>query len=410
MSITYKIQSGDTFDKISRKLYGTEQWSNFLQQVNPGFKEPLTAGTILAVPDLPGRPRLIPQRGPAQTEDEVAIMIEGERFRFWNSARWTRTFDAFGTIELSAPFEAGGIDFQDIFRPLSYKQIEVTVGGEPQFTGTMIDINPQIEGDSKTVQVSGYALPGVLEDCEPPFTASPLEFVKMDLQKIAGIVCGWFGLTVEFEADPGPAFDKVAIKPDEKVHGFLAGLAQQRNLVISDTARGAVLFRQSEKDGSPETKLIQGQPPLLSVDPQINPREFFSHITGRRPAKVGKKGSRFSVKNPKLDGVIRPHTFAVEDAPGADIKAAVFAKSGRMFANAASYGAAVSDWRSHRGNLWRPGMFIDLSAPDAMIYNGFRFLLREAVFSVSDTERAAALDLTFPEAFSGDTPRRLPWD
>jgi len=55
-------------------------------------------------------------------------------------------------------------------------------------------------------------------------------------------------------------------------------------------------------------------------------------------------------------------------------------------------------------------MFIDLSAPDAMIYNGFRFLLREAVFSVSDTERAAALNLTFPQAFSGGVPRILPWD
>lgn len=410
MSITYSIQSGDTFDGISRKLYGTEKWSNFLKQVNPGFKEPLTAGTILAVPDLPGVPRIVPARGPAQSEDEVAIMIEGNRFRFWTSARWTRAFDAFGTIELSAPFEAGAIDFKETFRPLSFKRIEVTVGGVPKFTGTIIDIKPQIDGDSKTVQVSGYALPGVLEDCEAPFTASPLEFQKMNLQKIAGIVCGWFGLSVEFEADPGPVFDKVSIDPTEKVHGFLTKLAQQRDLVISDTDRGAVVFRQSAEDGSPETKLIQGQPPLLGVDPQINPREFFSHITGRRPAKVGKKGSRFSVKNPKLDGVIRPHTFAVDDAPGADIKTAVFAKSGRMFANAASYGAAVSEWRSHRGNLWAPGMFIDLSAPDAMVYNGFRFLLREAVFSVSDNERAVELDLIFPEAFSGGTPRSLPWD
>lgn len=410
MSTTYSVIAGDTFDSIARKKYGTENEADRIARANPGVAEPLTAGTVLTVPVLPSAPKDLQPQAPAADPDETAILIDGTRFRFWDKVRITRAIDAMDTVEFGAPFEADVPGFRETFRPFSFKPVVTTVGGVPLFTGTMVGVSPAVENSQKIVSVSGYSLPGVLNDCTPPASAFPLEFNNQGLREIATTLAAPFGLSVIFQADQGAIFERVATEPGKKVLAFLTELAKQRNLIVSSTPEGALIFWQSVEAGSPVARLQEGSAPVLSVTPFFSPQEYYSHITGIEPVIVGLAGSQFTVKNPRLQGVVRPITFNAPDTLDADVKAAVEAKSGRMFGNMASYSIRVATWRDPQGELWRPNTTVTLLAPDAMVYSEYEFVIRSVELEREGKVKTATLNLVIPGSFSGQVPEVLPWD
>ncbi len=403
----YITTTGDTFSLVSRKKYGTEQEASRIARANPGTTEPLQVGTVLVIPPVP---RDLAQNAPADRPDEVALLIDGVRFRFWDSVSITRSIDIMDTITFGTPFDPDAPGFKENFRPMSFKPVAVTVGGEPLFTGTMVGVDPSLQNNSKTLSVSGYSLPGVLNDCTMPSSSNPLEYNGLTLQEIATSAAGVFGLQVEFDADPGPAFERVAADPAQKVLKFLSGLAEQRNLVVTDTAGGALSFVQSVQPGNPVAILEQGEAPLLGVTPTFNPQSYYSHITGLTNTIVGIVGPQFTVKNPLLTGVLRPLTYRPADTRDSEIRTSVETKMGRMFGNVASYSAAVATWRDPSGALWEPNTTIRLTAPGAMIYNPYEFVIRSVQFDRSATSETAVLNLVLPGSFSGEIPEALPWD
>lgn len=410
MSATYAIIAGDTFDQIARKVYGSEVDSPLIIRSNPGLAEPLTPGVIIFIPDKPAAPAIAPQSAAADNEDEVALSVGGERFRFWESVAISLSMDTLDAIEFSAPFEVDNAKFRKTFRPLSFQGLTVTVGGRLLFTGTMLTPKPIITPERRTVSVTGYSKPGVLNDCTLPASAFPLEFNGQGLKEIATTVAAPFGLSVKFAADPGAIFERVAIEPGKKVFQFLSDLARQRNLVISSTFAGALLFQQSVRPGRPVARLEEGVSPLISVTPNYKEQEYYSHITGLQPTKLGKNGSQFTVSNPRLSGIMRPFTFNSDDTPGAAAKSATEAKAGRMFANVVSYSIAVVGWRDPQGARWTPNRTIKLLAPGAMVYNEYEFVIRSVSLTKAGDNKSATMVLVLPGSFEGKIPEAMPWD
>lgn len=408
MPTKYLIIEGDTYDTIARKVYGDDQQSGRIRRANPGATDPLIAGTSLTIPDNV----VFEDQGirTASTSNEVAIRIEGVRFRFWSSVVINLALDAVSTIDFTAPFEPDNTDFREIFRPFSYKAIDIDVGGVRLFSGTIMDIVPSMSIDSRTVSVSCYALPGVTGDCTAPASAYPIEWDAINLQTIAENVTDFFGLTIVFDGDAGPVFERSTLSPGEKVLPWLANLAAQRGFVISSTAEGALFFTKSITEGTPVANLIEGISPVVSIMPAFKSQEYYSDITGVTPVLVGLEGPQYTEKNKHLPNAIRPHTFTSNDTFGADLPEAVRSKIGRMFANAINYELFVATWRDPSGNLWKPNTLITLDAPGAMIYGKSTFLIRSVTLQKTDSKESATLSLVLPDAFAGKVPETLPWD
>lgn len=406
----YSTRAGDTFEAVARKVYGDERRARLIAQANPGVSEPLAPGTVLSTPPAPGVPAdKIPQ-APTATGNEVALLIDGRRFRFWSDMRITRSLDAMDLVEFNAPFEADAPGFRETFRPFSYKPLDVTVGGVPLFTGTLVGIMPDLANDQKTIGVSGYSRPGVLNDCTAPASAYPIEFNGLDLKAIAAALCEPFGVAVVFTGPVGSAFGRAAVEPGATVLSFLSDLARQRGLVVSSTPTGELLFQQSVQVGQPVAVLQQGASPVLGVTPSFSPQQYYSHITGLEAVRVGTQGSQFTVRNPHLAGTVRPMTFSAPDVEGGDITDAVQAKAGRMYGNMAAYAVQVSSWRDPQGNLWAPNTTVSLEAPGAMVYSAYEFVVRSVRFDRAGSSESAELDLVLPGSFSGQTPEAMPWD
>ena len=411
MSGTYKVAPGDTFELISRRIYGTEGGASRIAKANPGAVEPLQAGTTLVIPVSPAGPVDRHADTPAASLSEVAIRIDGKRFRFWDSVSIRRSLDSFDQVSLTAPFSVDLPGFRETFKPFSYREIDVTIGGVPLFTGTLVSVVPEITPERKSIVAGGYSLPGVLNDCTMPASAAPLEYHDQNLRDIARSIAGVFGLSVEFTADPGPVFEPpVRMDPGKKVLPFLTELAKQRNMVIGNTESGALLFRRSTGEGAPAANFRQGERPLISVNPLFNPQEYFSDITGIQPVYFGLGGDAFPEKNPRLTGVMRPYTFNITDTESAAGAEVVNAKIGRMFGNAASYSIEVATIRDPAGAVWAPDSVVTLLAPDAMVYNESRFTIRTVDIVRTRDAESAILNLVLPGAFGGQIPEVLPWD
>jgi len=146
------------------------------------------------------------------------------------------------------------------------------------------------------------------------------------------------------------------------------------------------------------------------VSPFFSPQQYYSHITGLESVLVGTSGSQYTVRNPYLAGVIRPHTFKSPDTQGGTVQDSVRAKAGRMFGNMAAYGVQVSTWRDPSGALWRPNTTVVLNAPGAMVYSDYEFVVRSVRFDRTGDNESAELDLVLPGSFSGKIPEALPWD
>lgn len=406
----YSIINGDTFSSISRKEYGTEVNAGRIAAANPGVVEPLSPGTTLTIPVLPSAPKDVPQDGGAADEDEVALLLGGLRFRFWEKVVITKSIDNMDTVLFGAPFDADSPEARESFRPFSYKPVEITVGGAPFFKGTMVSVDPVLEENKRTITVGCYSLPGVLSDCTAPASSFPLEFNDQGLREIAKTLAAPFGINVIFDASQGAVFERVALEPGKTVLSFLIDLAKQRNLVITSDPSGSLVFIQSIVDGVPVAKLEQGASPVVSVSPVFDPQGYYSHITGIEPVIVGLKGSQHTVKNTKVSGVVRPFTFKAPDTIDSNLPEAVSAKVGRMFGQMASYSVFVSTWRDPSGKLWEPNTIVTLQAKNAMIYSEYKFVIRSVEFTRDNLSKTAVLNLVIPGAYSGKIPERLPWE
>lgn len=400
--MSYTTRDGDTFETVSRNVYGVATDAALLRSANPGTPEPMPAGLTLRVPAQGNRQ---PIGTSASERNEVAVLINGAAYSRWSTVTVTRSLDSLDTYELTGPFEPDEPGFRETFAPFSFAPVVITVGGAPLFTGTQLTPTPQF-GTPRTIAVAGYALPGVLSDCSPPASAFPLTFNGLDLALIATQLATPFGVPVIFEGSAGAIFDQVEVRPTDTVLSFLIKLAKQRGLVVGNTTAGALVFRKPAAS-VPVARLTAGSPPMLSAAPQFNPQAYYSDVTGIEPADVGNEGGQQStVKNPFARNIMRPKTVDLPDLAAGELQAATEAAFGRMLASSVEYSVEVSTWRNEAGGLWEPGDTVTVTAPGAMIYQPYNFLIRSVTFRRQDV---ATLVLVLPESFAGGVPARLPW-
>lgn len=411
MADKYIIRQGDTFASIAANVYGDDQRSSKISDANPGVAEPLVAGQAITIPRAPSE---LPQ---ARADgSDITISVNGARYRFWSDVTINMAIDSIPTIELTTVWDPSDATLRETFRPFGYQDVGVQVGGSTLFTGTLVGIVPDFDDEQgvSTLTVGAYSTPGVLNDCTAPASAYPnaVEFNDMTLGSIAKALAGFFGIEVSEATSPGAAFGRVALNPAERITGFLASLASQRNALLSATPEGRLLIWRADTTAAPVATLTQGESPLVSVAPFFDPQQHYSTITGIEPVVVGLAGAQYTVRNAALTsaGVQRPYTYEASDTVGGDVPTAVQTKAGRMYGATVSYEVELSTWFDPTGNVWRPNTIVVVDAPAAMVYRPTRLLVRSVTLKQTESARTAALSLVLPESFAGEVPEVMPWD
>lgn len=345
------------------------------------------------------------------TTPDVSVKIGERQFRYWEQIEIRRSLDNFSTVELSAPFEPAEEDFRELFRPFTYKDIQVYVDDGLLFTGQLIGVEPRATAQSTTVRCSGYALPAVLSDSTPPASEFPIEYGDHTLLQIAIALAQPFGITVVVQegTEMGAQFKKLRIKPTDKIGPFLTKMAQARGVIMRDTALGELMFLEAADVGTPVATFREGTQPATSIAATFSPQSYYSEITGLARTKAGRKGSGYTERNTHLPDAVRPLNFTVGDVNAGDLPGATKAKMARMFGNMVSYVVETPTWSDSNNVLWAPNTTVTLFAPGAMVYSEVELLVRDVILRAKGDSVTASLGLVLPGAFTGEQPEVLPW-
>jgi prophage tail gpP-like protein len=398
---------GDTFESLSRRAYGSESGAAQIRKANPGYTSPFLAGVEVYIPAQIGAPTDKTQR---TAGDQVVVIVGGVKFQYWNEILITRSIDAPPAIELSAVWEPSNKQIRDVFRPFSFKPIDIFLGGEKLFTGDMTTATPATRNDGSTITASAQGKTAILSDCTPPASAFPLGFDGDTLDTIAAALLSPLGIAVQFEASTGAPFKQFDVQTGDIIMPLIIKLAKQIGVVIGETVDGAALFTKADSTATPVAVLSADAPPVLQIDAQFNPQNYYSHITAIAPTIVGLKGEQVTVRNPYLTNILRPYTFEADDSGNETLQEIAEAKAGRMFANMVSWSVKLATWYKPNGSTWQPGERVKLSGDTAMIYRPTIFLIRSVTLAQNENSRTATLNLVLPGGFAGVIPETLPWE
>lgn len=407
----YKVEENDTLEIISRKVYGNEKQVDLLKNANPDIGDALSPNTTLITPLDPNKPTNKNQLIEPKNQDEVSILINGKIFKYFLGLLIIKSMDKIDSIEFDAPMESDNIEFRKTFKPFSFAPVQVYIGNELLFNGTMLDVSPNVSTKEKTVSVTAYAKCGVLNDCTPSSNQfEALEFNNVKLSQIANSLIKPFGVKAIFKNSDGAVFDRVAIEPDGNILSFLTDLANKRELIISSNKDGNLIFQKAITNGESVANLKQNISPVTAIKANFNSQNYYSHISGIEPIEVGLDGSKYTVKNELLKDNFRPFNYKVKDTETSDIKKAVSMKLGKMYGDIVNYELALIGWRDTKGKLFEPNTFINLESSDNMIFNNYKFLIKSVVLQLGIDNKTTKLNLVLPESYSGNIPKKLPWE
>ena len=403
----------DSYAYLSTTHYGDPAGAGLIRSANPGVADPPPVGKYVLIPD---RPPLVPPPVGVSADvgpDECELRVNGRRFRYWKSVSLSRTFDAFDTLDFTAPM-ARAAEFRDTFTPLGYQDVEALIGGRRFFKGTVMSPSAALSADTGgSFSVGAYSRAGVLGDCTPPASAYPLQFKGASLPVIAQALLRPWGLVVTVGGSAGEPFRRVRLKASDKVLSFLTGLAKQRKVFLSSTPDGGLLIREGPTVGTPVARLGTGRRPGTDWGLSTDPKKVFSHLTVLRKKARRVNSSAHTVVNDALVslGVLRPDIVRNEDTnSAAELPAVATALAGRMLAGAVTWTVDLPTWRDEFGAVWEPGTTVHIeSAPDVFISRPTDLIIRAVQLSRTDAKTTAKLEMVLPGAFSGVLPAVFPW-
>jgi len=425
MSKSHTVLKGDTFWNISIKYYGVGTKYQTIINANPQLSgrnktaglPGINPGDILIIPDE--TETVINQTEQPKTQetisannsDSISIMIDGKLFSYFTDYSLTLNIDTFDTFTFSAPFDETQAIYREAFRPFAYKPVSIYYGNNLIFTGVLISPGSSTSPDKKTISLSGYSKPAVLNDCHMPVSSFPLEFNKQTLAQIAPKLCAPYGIQSIFVDPVGNLFDKVAIDIDKNILSFLIDLAQQRGLLISNNERGELIFWKSGA-GVPVASFKEGEYLFISCAPTFDPQSFYSHITAISQTTETTKSAQSTYINNYLvkRGINRHYNFIAEDCKNSEIATIAKQTSGRMLGACASYELTIQGHRDKSGSLFKKNTMISVLAPGAMIYRETVMLIKSLTISRTPEGDTTIFNLVLPGSYTGEIPEVFPWE
>lgn len=429
----YKVQTNnETAQTVAIKYYGTPSKEDLIIKANPFIESIISAGlflprgSVLTIPQevkplpkkIPVTPKPEPVIEPEHVEvienEEVALVIDGTLFKFWENADITLPFDSMRSFSLSCPFDAINEIWQKLFQPFKYQTCALYVGGVKVITASAIKIDTDSSSSADKLQLSGYSICAIIQDCPPSPSSYPLTFSGLNLKQIAEKLCKPFNFKVVFEDDPGASFkgsDKIEIEPDKKIFDFLSELAKQRGLIIGDDADGNLVFKKATSERA-KFSLVNKQYPVTGSSFNFDGQKRFSEITILNGSKGSGSGAKYTIADNELkrNGIFRPTVVKNDDIEQGGIKKAAISQWGRNLSDSFSGSISCVGWRTPRKELFKPNTRLMYSSPENLIFSEIELLIREVRLTKSSNSVVSSLTAIMPESYLNEQPEKMPWE
>ncbi|MCJ7802744.1 MAG: hypothetical protein MUP82_10355 [Candidatus Marinimicrobia bacterium] len=238
----------------------------------------------------------------------MKLVIDNKEFKFF----------AGSIINLNYNSIASSFSFQGLSEltpePLNYNECQIIDDNDDiLITGTIINISNATTSKPQLNNLSGYSLPGVLEDSSIPVELYPLQSDNLTLKEIVDKLLQPFGLeyivTPNVESDFNSKYKKSNADPDQTIKDYINSLTSQKGIILTHDNLGKLVFTRIEpSELSPAATFSDGNPGIMEIALQVNGQIMHSEITVMKQASSDNPDAvEFTIQNPYVD-YFRPKT------------------------------------------------------------------------------------------------------
>jgi len=333
--------------------------------------------------------------------NDVSLYIDNMIYSGWTSLSIKRSLEAAAgsfSLTLTERWESGSAPSYTAWPIYDGDNAVVKIGNDIVITGYVDDVSISLSSTGHSITVSGRDLTEDIVDCSA--INRPGQWLNRTLEQIASDLCGPFGVSVSSDVNTGGPIAEVIIQPGETVYQTLEKIAKGRQLLITSTADGKLVFTQSSKNVLPVT-LLEGEN-ILTCEASFSSKDRFSSYTveGQPDSVCGYVFCKASASDAAVPRYRPLLVIAEEKANQAYCKNRAVWESLVRAAKAVSASVTVQGWRTPSGDLWAVNNLINISAPSIRIDGAL--LITEAEFRKDNSGTTTALVLKRQDAFLPD--------
>lgn len=336
----------------------------------------------------------------------MKIKINGTYIKFFDEVSISLNLDSVGSVfSFVGRFNPENELHRKVFRPLSFAKVEI-FSNEDQLllTGKIVNHTFNSTARPELWILSGYSLPGILEDVNIPYSLYPLESLNRNLKDITERLIKPFGLNLVIDPsvgkDTGLPFDKSVATPSESIKSYLAKIASQRNIVMSHTAAGDLLYFRPNTKQQPKMRFNETSVKEMNVS--VKGQGLHSEISVLR--QPSDESSNISPVDTVKNNLIPDFRPSVEVLSSGNDTATKSAADNEM----------ASELQNIEFNLTlnkiydlSPGDVVEVRNEEVFLFDYTRLIITAAVMSENTKGEAMTLRLTLPEAFTGEQPKQI---
>jgi prophage tail gpP-like protein len=305
--------------------------------------------------------------------------------------------------------------------------------GELILTGQILS---EAFADSQTkslVPISGYALPGILEDCQVPVNkaidlaiasgnlklpktspaipyAYPIQDESLTLRQIVTKYIAPFP-HLKFVVDPAvdalmdEQITETAIEPKDTIKHYINELASQKNINLTHNEKGEIFFTRVKTNLKPVLRfnVPKGGLPGTKMKLMFNGQQMHSHITVMKQADIDDvNAGEETVVNPYVPFVFRPKTIIQSAGTNTDtLLAAKNARAAEL--RELTLTVEIDRWQINN-KMIKPNNLITVTNPEIYIFKPTNFFIESIDYKGNEKELTAILHCVLPSCYDGSEP------
>lgn len=414
----YVVVAGDNLSRLANQAYGDPSkwrliWKANQTTLKSGDPNLIFPGEVLRIPTNPVVAQVDQALGLSAEEyltgkDPSSLtLVVGDKELLVQSARVLRTMDTVTDGWTATVYwDPDDKSAAKLLRPYQYNPAWIYLGPWLGVKGLLYVVEPSTDPDQRVLNLEGFSFTADLVDST---VKPPLEQKKITLKRRAEELIEPVGVGLIYDADEGEEFARVTAKPEDTIFDHLASLAAQREVLISSTPLGEVIFYQANAGSSTVGTIQETQPPYQKLQARFDGRKRFNAYRVIGPTPKRRRGNALEAIA-KDDRVPRSRfkTLSAEDATAGNIQKTADWQRSKQVADAMTIPFPVNSWYAPDGSLWRENTKVTVISKSIFVPDGFDFLIRSVEYMFGEDGTTAVLSLVPPQVYTGE-PIEEPW-
>lgn len=328
---------------------------------------------------------------------------------FFNKVNVNLRYDSVAsTFAFDFLFNPEDLKSKEMFTPGHFHKVTIEHNDELLITGFILNQNFGSSSKKQLANIQGYSLPGVFEDCQIPPEIYPLQSDGLSLREITQKIINYFSTSkapMKLIVDPSvskranAAFETSVASESETIKSYLTKLAAQKDIVLTHTPEGNLLFTKAKTRQTPIAHFEKGFIGLTDISLSVNGQRMHSKITVLKQSSVdGGNAGESSIINPFVKFVNRPKVIIQSSGTDNDTgNAARQALSAEL--KAISLKIELSTWLID-GKIIKPNQIISVTDPENYLYNKTNFFIESVNLKGEQSNQTATLTCVLPEVYN----------